>query len=166
MVMSPAIRPNSSTTSAIWLRVFRKSRNKSFRPLLSGINTGGRNKVRILRAGARCSLSRSLANKIPMMLSRSPSYTGKRECAVSMTWCMVSSSEASIWIKSIRAAATMTLPAVNSAMRKTPSSMMRLSAPMTWLSSASAKTWCSASLLSGFGRMRCMNRCQRLLPVS
>ena len=150
----------------MWLRVFRKSRNKSFKPLLSGIKTGGRNKVRMLSAGARCSLSRSLANKMPMMLSRSPSNTGKRECAVSMTWCRLSSRDASILIKSIRAAATITLPAVNSAMRKTPSSMMRLSAPMTWLSSASAKTWWSASLLSGFGRMRSIHRCQRLLPVS
>ena len=41
--------------------------------------------VRSLSSGARCSLSRSLASKMPMMFSRSPSNTGKRECAVSIT---------------------------------------------------------------------------------
>ncbi|MCY1546559.1 hypothetical protein D9M68_825600 [compost metagenome] len=91
MVMRPATRPNSSITMARWLRLPRNSRSRSFRPLLSGTKVAGRSRARMLSSGARCSLSRSLASRMPMMFSVSPSYTGKRECAVSMTWCSNSS---------------------------------------------------------------------------
>ena len=50
-------------------------------PFDSGTKTAGRSSVRRFRSGERCSLSRSLAIRMPMTLSRPPSKTGKRECA-------------------------------------------------------------------------------------
>ena len=91
MVISPAVRPNSSTTMARWLRFTRKARSSSFRPLLSGTNTAGRSSVRTFSSGARCSFSRSFDIRMPMMFSRSPWYTGKRECAVRITSSSMSS---------------------------------------------------------------------------
>ena len=86
-----------------------------------------------------------------MMFSRSPSNTGKRECAVSITVCSNSSMGDWMSSKSMRVAATITSPAVMSAMRITPSSMARDWAPMILLSSASAKVSISSSAESGPG---------------
>jgi hypothetical protein len=87
-----------------------------------------------------------------MTFSRSPSNTGKRECAVSITVLQqVVHGPAWMLIMSIRVAGTMTSPAVMSAMRITPSSMMRDSAPMMLLSSASASVSMSSAVESGPG---------------
>ncbi len=88
-----------------------------------------------------------------MMFSFSPSYTGKRECAVSITRCSSASYGASMLTRSMRGAATITSPAVMSAMRSTPSSITRDSAPITSLSSASASVSISSSRESGPGWM-------------
>ena len=162
MVMSPATRPNSSITTAKWLRLPRNSRSRSFKPLLSGTNTAGRNSARILSSGARCSLSRSLAIKMPMMFSRSFSYTGKRECAVSITRWSISSNGALMLSKSMRVAGTITSPALISAMRITPSSMARDSAPMMLLSCASARVSISSSVESGPGWINSASLCKKL----
>ena len=47
--------------------------------------TAGSKRVRKLSSGARCSLIRSLAIRMPMMFSRDSSTTGKREWAVRIT---------------------------------------------------------------------------------
>ena len=41
--------------------------------LALGHETAGRSSARMFSSGARCSLSRSLASRMPMMFSRSPS---------------------------------------------------------------------------------------------
>ena len=151
IVMRPAVRPNSSITMARWLRLPLNSRSKSFSPLLSGTNTAGRSSALMFSSGARCNFSKSLAIKMPMMFSFSLSYTGNRECAVSMMRCSSSSNGASILTRSMRGAATITSPAVMSAMRITPSNISRLCAPMTSLSCASTRVSISSSLESGPG---------------
>ena len=62
----------------------------------------------------------------------------------------------------MRGAATMASPAVMLAMRSTPSSMTRLSASMTSLSSASARVPISSSVESGPGRMNSTSFWNRL----
>ena len=151
IVTKPATRPNSSMTTARWLRLPWKSVNKSFNHLLSGTKTAGRNMARMLCSGARYNLSKSLASKIPMMFSRSPSNTGKREWPASMTPRSKESKGSAIFTKSIRVVGTMTSPAVMSAMRSTPSSIRRDSAPMMLFCSASTKVSISSSVESGPG---------------
>ena len=151
IVISPAVLPNSSITIAKWLRLERKSRSSSFRRFDSGTNTAGRSSVRRLSSGARCSLSRSLAIRMPMMLSRWPSYTGKREWPVSITTASNSSYGASMSSRSMRGAATITSPAIMSAMRITPSSMMRDSGAISSRCSASASVSISSARVSGPG---------------
>ena len=63
----------------------------------------------------------------------------------------MSSCGESMLSRSIRGAATITSPAVRSAMRITPSSITRDSAPMMSLSSASARVSISSALESGPG---------------
>ncbi len=96
-----------------------------------------------------------------MIWSRSPSKTGKREWAVEIT--VLSNSLKGAWMSStsMRGAATITSPAVMSAMRITPSSMARDSALMMALSSASDKDLISSSLESGPGLRNSTSRLKK-----
>src|SRR4051812_9234771 len=74
----------------------------------------------------------------------------------------MSSCGESISSMSIRGAATITSPAVRSAMRITPSSITRESAPMMSLSSASARVSISSSRESGPGWMNSATFCRNV----
>src|SRR5690349_20522164 len=148
-VSSPALWPNSSTTIAMWLRLVRKSRSSSLSPFDSGTKNAGLRSVRRLSVGERCSFSRSLAIRTPMMLSRRSSKTGKRECPVWMMTCSISSYGASMSSRSMWRLGTMTSPAVMSAIRRTPSSIIRDSGSISSFCSASASRSMSWSRESG-----------------
>jgi len=159
-VTRPAVRPNSSTTMAMWLRVARNSRSSACRSLFSGTKSGGRTRVRRFSSGARASLSRSLASRMPMMFSRPPCTTGKRECAVRITCSTSCSRSVSMSSTSMRGAATRMSAAVISAICSTRSSMTREAVWMTALSSASASVAISSSVVSGRGWRNSTSRCK------
>ena len=73
MVTRPEMPPCSSMTMARWLRLTRNSRSSTFRRLDSGMKTAGRTSERTSMPGSSMQRSRSLASRMPMMLSRSPS---------------------------------------------------------------------------------------------
>ena len=75
-----------------------------------------------------------------------------------MMVCISSSMGAWMLIRSMRVAATITSPAVMSAMRITPSNMARDWAPMILLSSASTRVSISSAAESGPGLMNSARR--------
>ena len=103
-----------------------------------------------------------------MTLSRRSSNTGKREWPVWMMTCSISSKGASMSSRSMCRLATMTSPAVMSAIRITPSSIIRDSGSISSLCSASASDSISWSRESGPGatRSRSFLKTERLSAVA
>jgi hypothetical protein len=91
---------------------------------------------------------------MPMTLVRSPSNTGKREWPVWMMTCSISSNGASMSSRSMCRLATITSPAVMSAIRITPSSIIRDSGSISSLCSALASDSINWSRESGPGATR------------
>ena len=89
-----------------------------------------------------------------MTLSRRSSNTGKREWPVWMMTCSISSNGASMSSRSMWRLATMTSPAVMSAIRITPSSIIRDSGSISSLFSATASDSISWSREPGLGTTR------------
>ncbi|MPN30918.1 hypothetical protein SDC9_178389 [bioreactor metagenome] len=128
MVTRPATPPYSLTTIAMWLRETRNSRSSTLRRFDSGMKTAGRSQSRSSKCSSVCRRSRSLASRMPRMLSRSPSMTGKREWAASMISGRVSSSGSSMSMTSIWARGTITSVTRVSEAASAPSMMVSASA--------------------------------------
>ena len=97
-----------------------------------------------------------------MTLSLRSSYTGKREWPVRMMTCSSSSYGASMSSRSMCGVGTITSPAVMSAMRITPSSIIRDSGSISSFCSASASDSISWSRESGPGTTRSTSFWKRL----
>ena len=73
IVISPAVAAEFVDDDGQVVAVAAELAQQLVQALDSGTKTAGRSSVRRFSSGARCSLSRSLAIRMPMMLSRSPS---------------------------------------------------------------------------------------------